>query len=148
MYVRTSYVEPHWHDGCKKHSNKQQQFFWTVHNKMTTAQNLNLNHFTICEMNHYSTPHTEPSSIILLTSTSKAVQEAFLGFVISFTITKGAVIHCSSGVLVRDAKPSVVGQAMFQKRTGKRQLHTDNQSLIPGSNDRSKEPRIHATASN
>jgi len=148
MYVRTSYVEPHWHDGCKEHINTQQQFFWTMRNKMNTAQNLNLNHFTICEMNYYSIPYTEPSSIILLTSTSKAVHEAFLGFVIPFTITKGAVILCSSGVLVRDDKPSVVGQAMFQKSTGNRLLYTDNQSLIPGSNDRSKEPRIHATASN
>ena len=119
-----------------------------MRNKMNTAQNLNLNHFTICEMNYYSIPYTEPSSIILLTSTSKAVHEAFLGFVIPFTITKGAVILCSSGVLVRDDKPSVVGQAMFQKSTGNRLLYTDNQSLIPGSNDRSKEPRIHATASN
>jgi len=50
LYVRTSYVEPHWYDGCKKHSNTQQQFFWIMRNKMTTAQNLNLN-FTICEMN-------------------------------------------------------------------------------------------------
>jgi len=47
-----------------------------MHNKIT-AQNLNLNHFTIFDLNYYSTPHTEPSSIILLTSHQRQSKRRF-----------------------------------------------------------------------
>jgi hypothetical protein len=69
-----------------------------MHNKMTTAQNLNLNHFTIFEMELLLYPAHRTIQHNPVNRTSKAVQAAFLGFVIPFTITKGAVIHCSSGV--------------------------------------------------
>jgi len=47
-----------------------------MHNKITTAQNLNLNHFRIFDMNCYSIPHTEPS-IILLTSHQRQYKRRF-----------------------------------------------------------------------